>query len=76
MERDATTKKSGGDDALGQCDRHWNGEKKSTLYLFGPSRGNIFIKQGFDYVFRLVLVIVLHWAEEYFSGLGCQNLIN
>ena len=74
MERDATTKKSGGDDALGQCDRHWNGEKKSTLYLFDPSRRNIFTKHGFDYVFRLV--IVLHWAEEYFSGLGCQNLIN
>ena len=42
MERDATTKKSGGDDALGQCDRHWDGEKKSTLYLFDPSRGNFF----------------------------------
>ena len=56
MERDATTKKSGGDDALGQCDRHWNGEKKSTLYLFDPSRRNIFIKHGFDYVFRLGIV--------------------
>ena len=30
------------DGALGQCDRHWNGEKKSTLYLFDPSRGNFF----------------------------------